>query len=77
MREYIKDKRPSKDFIDDKAKAFGQNVRLTRKESKLTAQDLAKFLSISTAYVGLIERGERCPSLETFLRPSCCHPRHA
>ncbi|MCL2353915.1 MAG: helix-turn-helix domain-containing protein [Defluviitaleaceae bacterium] len=68
MREYKANMRPSRDFITEKAATFGENVRLNRKKMNLTADSLAKFLSISTAYVGLIERGERCPSMETFLR---------
>ena len=55
-------------FINEKSLVFGENVRLARKERGFTSDVLAKFLGISTAYVGLIERGERCPSLETFLR---------
>ena len=58
----------SKDFINEKCLIFGENVRLARKERGFTAEVLARFLEISTAYVGLIERGERCPSLETFIR---------
>ena len=60
--------RPPRDFIDEVSKTIGENMRLARKEKGLTASDLSKFLSISTAYIGLIERGEHCPSLETFLR---------
>jgi len=56
------------DFISEKAAVFGANMRAARKQRGFTSEALAKFLSISTAYVGLIERGERCPSLETFLR---------
>jgi transcriptional regulator with XRE-family HTH domain len=55
-------------FINEKSLIFGENVRLARKERGFTSDVLAKFLGISTAYVGLIERGERNPSLETFLR---------
>ena len=68
MSEYKKGMRPPKDYIREKASIFGDNVRLQRKSRGLTADTLGKFLSISTAYVGLIERGERCPSMETFLR---------
>jgi len=58
----------SKDFINEKCLIFGENVRLARKERGFTSEVLARFLEISTAYVGLIERGERCPSLETFIK---------
>ena len=49
-------------------RTLGLNIRNNRKDRGFTYEALAEFLGISTAYVGLIERGERCPSLETFLR---------
>jgi transcriptional regulator with XRE-family HTH domain len=58
----------SKQFINEKCLIFGANMRAARKERGFTAEGLGKFLGISTAYVGLIERGERCPSLEIFLK---------
>lgn len=58
----------SKEYITEKCLIFGENMRIARKERGFTSEVLARFLQISTAYVGLIERGERCPSLETFLR---------
>jgi len=57
-----------KDFVSEKTLIFGENVRIARKERGFTAEVLAKFLGISTAYVGLIERGERCPSMETYMK---------
>lgn len=58
----------SKEFFNEKTAIFGENLRIARKDRGFTAEVLAKFLGISTAYVGLIERGERCPSMETFLK---------
>jgi len=58
----------SKDYLTGKSLIFGENMRLARKERGFTSEALGRFLGISTAYVGLIERGERCPSLETFLK---------
>ena len=52
----------------DKVEIFGRNVLKARKARKLTAKELAGFLDISSAYVGLIERGERITSLELFFR---------
>jgi len=54
--------------INEKTLIFGENLKLARKERGFTAEVLSRFLEISTAYVGLIERGERCPSLVTFIR---------
>ena len=58
----------SKDYLTEKCNIFGENMRNARKERGFTSEALGRFLGISTAYVGLIERGERCPSLETFLK---------
>lgn len=59
---------PSKDFVAEKCRIFGENMRAARKDRGFTSEALGRFLGISTAYVGLIERGERTPSLETFLK---------
>ena len=66
----MKEKKETKgrDFINEKSNIFGANLRAVRKQRGFTTESLAKFLGISTAYIGLIERGERCPSLETFLK---------
>jgi len=61
-------KAQSKDFVNEKTRIFGENMRAVRKQRGFTTEVLATFLNISTAYVGLIERGERRPSLETFLK---------
>jgi len=47
---------------------FGTNLRLARKEMRLTTEALSKFVNMSTAYVGLIERGERTPSFQSLYR---------
>jgi len=57
-----------KGYLSEKCKIFGENMRTARKERGFTSEALGRFIGISTAYVGLIERGERCPSLETFLK---------
>jgi DNA-binding XRE family transcriptional regulator len=59
---------PAKSYLAEKCSTFGDNMRIARKERGFTSEALGRFLGISTAYVGLIERGERCPSLETFLK---------
>jgi len=38
---------------------IGGNIRSMRQKHSLTIEELAKELKISTAYLGLIERGER------------------
>jgi len=50
------------------AKILGANVRKRRKEMLLTHKKMAEALGISVAYVGLIERGERTPSVPLLQR---------
>ena len=45
----------------------GRRIRTKRKEKKLRQEDLAEMVSLSTSYIGMIERGEKIPSLETFV----------
>lgn len=47
---------------------IGQNIRKYRKEKKLKQEGLAEKCNLSSNYIGLLERGEKTPSLETFIR---------
>ena len=47
--------------------SIGLHIRKQRKTKKMTQADLAEAVGISVNYVGAIERGEKLPSLETFL----------
>lgn len=47
---------------------FGQTVRLQRKTVGLTQEELADLAEIHPTYVGLVERGERNPSLDVAAR---------
>ena len=58
----------TKERINKRALTFGENMRVIRKQRGFTTEAFATFMGVSTAYIGLIERGERTPSLETFLR---------
>ena len=55
-------------LLAERCANFGINMRKARKELGLTSSDLANFLGLSPAFVGLIERGERTPSIETLLK---------
>ncbi len=47
---------------------FGQTVKRKRKEQKMTQEELAEQLDLSTGLIGQIERGDTYPSFETFVK---------
>ncbi len=50
-----------------KANSIGKNIRKFRLEKKLRQEDLAEMTGLSTNYIGMVERGEKIPALETFI----------
>ena len=48
--------------------SIGANLRKVRKQKKLRQEDVAERADLSVNYVGAVERGERIPSLETFIK---------
>lgn len=46
----------------------GENIRKKRIEKNLTQDQLSEKADITPAYIGMIERGEKLPRLETFVR---------
>lgn len=46
---------------------IGRNIRRFRIEKKLRQEDLAERAGLSEKYIGMVERGEKTPSLETFI----------
>ena len=46
---------------------IGQNIRTYRTRKKLRQEDLAELTDLSVTYIGMVERGEKIPSLETFI----------
>ena len=48
--------------------SIGMNIRKYRKQRKLSQEQLAEKAGLSTNYIGMLERGEKTPSLETFLK---------
>jgi len=49
-----------------KLDTIGKNIRKFREIKKLRQEDLAEKTDL-TNYIGMIERGEKIPSLETFI----------
>lgn len=47
--------------------SIGKNIRKYRMAKKLRQEDLAELAGLSTNYVGAVERGDKLPSLETFI----------
>lgn len=47
--------------------SVGQNIRKYRLLKKLRQEDLAEKANLSVTYIGMLERGEKNPSLETFV----------
>lgn len=50
-----------------KLDTIGKNIRKFREIKKLRQEDLAEKTDLTTIYIGMIERGEKIPSLETFI----------
>ena len=50
-----------------KLATIGKNIRKFREIKKLRQEDLAEKTDLTTNYIGMIERGEKIPSLETFI----------
>lgn len=48
--------------------AFGQRMQKVRKEKGITQEELASKLSMHRTYIGLVERGERNPTIRTLYK---------
>ncbi len=47
--------------------SVGQNIRKKRLAKSWKQSTLAEKVNLSTSYIGMIERGEKIPKLETFV----------
>ena len=47
--------------------SIGRNIRDYRVENGMRQEDLAEATGLSANYIGMVERGEKTPSLETFV----------
>ncbi len=50
-----------------KLDTIGANMRKYRLAQKLRQEDLAEMTGLSPNYIGMLERGEKIPALETFI----------
>jgi len=48
-------------------RTLGEKIRKHRKIKGLRQENLAEMCELSTNYIGMIERGEKVPSLESFI----------
>ena len=48
-------------------RSIGENIRKYRLMRNMRQEDLAEKTDLSSNYIGMIERGEKIPSLETFI----------
>jgi len=48
--------------------SIGKHLKEKRLQKSWTQEKLAENLNLSPAYIGMIERGEKIPKLETFIR---------
>ena len=49
-------------------RSFGQKMQKVRQSKNITQEGLASILSMHRTYVGLIERGERNPTIRTLYK---------
>lgn len=47
---------------------IGKRIRQKRIEHSWSQEELAEKVNLSPAYIGMIERGEKIPKLETFIK---------
>lgn len=48
--------------------SIGKNIKKKREAKSWNQEELAARTNLSTPYIGMIERGEKIPRLETFVR---------
>lgn len=46
---------------------MGNRIRDHRRNKLLTQDELAERVGVTSSYIGMIERGERIPSLDSFI----------
>jgi len=54
--------------MEEIAKIFGKKLRKLREQKKMNQDDLSDKLGLHHSYIGLLERGERIPSMLTLTK---------
>ena len=49
-------------------KILGKNIKYYRKQKNLTQEQMAEMIGVSTGFYGMIERGEKAPSIEKLVK---------
>lgn len=49
---------------------IGQRIQSLRKQRKMSQEELALLSDIHPAYLGRVERGEKCPTVQTLFKIS-------
>ena len=52
----------------DVLERFGMRLQKVRKEKRISQEELAAQLSMHRTYIGMIERGERNPTIRTLYK---------
>jgi transcriptional regulator with XRE-family HTH domain len=55
---------PKAAYMKKKCCSIGKNIREHRRQRRFSVENLAEYLELSESYIGLLERGDRCPSLK-------------
>lgn len=58
--------------MDTNLYSIGRNIRTCRVQRKMRQEDLADKTDLSVNYIGMIERGEKIPALDTFIKIVNC-----
>lgn len=50
------------------SRMIGKRIRFYRESKKWTQEEFAEKVGLSLTYIGMLERGDKIPKLETFIR---------
>lgn len=53
---------------ENTAKTVGDRIRIERSKLNISQEQLSFKSDLHRTYIGAIERGEKCPSIETLLK---------